>query len=153
MIQFHFIWRPKPIERASPRKTNQVSQTDRVSHADHQVDRVVYIDEPPVKQPSAATKAFVRNLGSSSVQQHMNWESDSLNTQRTGSDVYVDFWRISPNDFEFLKIEILIEEIIPFVSMPGRNKNLVEHECIHHFQVIDNKNSPTIATVHPQSFK
>jgi len=95
---FFFYWREKP--KPSIVKTDQISQTE------HQVDRVVYIDEPPPKQPSVATKAFVRNLGSSSVQQHMSWDSDSVSTQRTNSDLFVDwliflillFWIIKSRD-------------------------------------------------------
>jgi hypothetical protein len=49
----------------------------------------VYIDEPIPKAPSAATKAFVRNLNSSSVQQNMIWDSESLDSQRTNSDMFV----------------------------------------------------------------
>jgi hypothetical protein len=73
-------FRPKP----STFKTDQVAQTE------HQTNRIVYIDDPPPKQPSAATKAFVRNLGSSSVQQNMSWDSESLYTQRTNSDLFVE---------------------------------------------------------------
>ncbi|CAF1174723.1 unnamed protein product [Adineta ricciae] len=65
-------------------------QTDQVVQTDHQVDRVVYIDEPLPKQPSIATRAFVRNLGSSSVQQHMSWDSESLYSQRSNSDIDYD---------------------------------------------------------------
>ncbi len=82
-IQRLFYFRQKRIEKPSTVKTDQVAQTD------HQVDRVVYIDEPQPKQPSAATKAFVRNLGSSSVQQHMSWDSESLYSQQTNSDMFV----------------------------------------------------------------
>ena len=60
-----------------------------MAQTDHQVDRVVYIDDPIPKTPSLATKAFVRNLNSSSVQQHMLWDSESLYSQRTDSDLYV----------------------------------------------------------------
>ncbi|CAF4726087.1 unnamed protein product [Rotaria sp. Silwood1] len=63
------------------------TKTDGIAQTDHQVDRVVYIDEPIPKVPSVATKAFVRNLNSSSVQQHMSWDSESLYTQRTNSDI------------------------------------------------------------------
>ncbi|CAF3722468.1 unnamed protein product [Adineta steineri] len=73
--------KPKNIKKPTTFKTDRVAQTD------HKVDRVIYVDEPPVKQPSAATKAFVRNLGSSSVQQHMSWDSESLYSQRTNSDI------------------------------------------------------------------
>jgi hypothetical protein len=78
---FIFYWREKP----GTVKTDQISQTE------HQVDRVVYIDDPPPKQPSIATKAFVRNLGSSAVQQNMSWDSESIYTQRTNSDLFVDW--------------------------------------------------------------
>ena len=80
---FVFNFRQKPTERPLILKTDQVSQTD------HPMDRIIYIDEPPPEQPSIATKAFLRNLGSSSVQQHMSWDSDSLCTQRTNSDMFV----------------------------------------------------------------
>jgi len=66
-----------------------IIKSDQIAQTDHQVDRVVYIDEPIPKAPSAATKAFVRNLNSSSVQQNMLWDSESLDTQRTNSDMFV----------------------------------------------------------------
>ncbi len=75
----------KTYKKPTTIKTDQVAQTE------HQTDRVVYIDDPPPKQPSAATKAFVRNLGSSNVQQQMSWDSESLYTQRTNSDLFVEF--------------------------------------------------------------
>ncbi|CAF3715480.1 unnamed protein product [Adineta steineri] len=62
-------------------------KSDPIAQSDHQVDRVIYIDEPAPKAPSVATKAFVRNLNSSSVQQHMLWDSESLYSQRTNSDL------------------------------------------------------------------
>ena len=75
----------KQPEHSSPRKP------DRVVPVEHQPDRVIYIDEPRPKPPSAATKAFVRNLSSNSVAQHMSWDSESLYTQRTNSDLFVLF--------------------------------------------------------------
>ncbi|CAF1034409.1 unnamed protein product [Rotaria sp. Silwood1] len=78
--QIHY---DKPIQtvKAFTYKTDQTVQTE------HPTDRIVYIDEPPPKQPSVATKAFVRNLGSSSIQQHMSWDSESLYSQDTNSDI------------------------------------------------------------------
>ena len=75
------IFRAKPIEY-SPAKT-----TDRVIPVDYQQDRIIYVDAPRPKPPSAATKAFVRNLSSNSVAQHMSWESESLYTERSNSDL------------------------------------------------------------------
>ncbi|CAF2746199.1 unnamed protein product [Rotaria sp. Silwood2] len=68
-------------------RPSSVQKTDQIAQTDHQVDRVVYIDEPIPKVPSVATKAFVRNLNSSSVQQNMSWDAESLYTQRTNSDI------------------------------------------------------------------
>ena len=82
-IQTKIHYQQKSIEKPSIAKANQTAQTD------HQVDRVVYIDEPIPRPPSVATKAFVRNLNSSSVQQQLLWDSESLNTARTDSDVFV----------------------------------------------------------------
>lgn len=82
-IQSKIHYQQKSIEKPSIAKANQTAQTD------HQVDRVVYIDEPIPRPPSVATKAFVRNLNSSSVQQQLLWDSESLNTARTDSDVFV----------------------------------------------------------------
>ncbi len=82
-IQSKIHYLQKQTERPTTIKSDQIAQTD------HQVDRVVYIDEPIPKAPSAATKAFVRNLNSSSVQQNMIWDSESLDSQRTNSDMFV----------------------------------------------------------------
>lgn len=82
-IQSRIHYRQRPIDKPSIIKSDQIAQTD------HQVDRVVYVDEPIPKAPSVATKAFVRNLNSSSVQQQLLWDSESLNTARTNSDVFV----------------------------------------------------------------
>lgn len=83
-IQSKIHYQQKSNEKPTvTNKSNQVAQTD------HQVDRVVYIDEPIPKEPSVATKAFVRNLNSSSVQQHMLWDSESLYSPRTNSDMFV----------------------------------------------------------------
>jgi hypothetical protein len=84
-IQSKIHYQQKQIEKPSIIKSDQVAQTD------HQVDRTVYIDEPIPKVPSVATKAFVRNLNSSSVQQNMLWDSESLYSQRTNSDMFVFF--------------------------------------------------------------
>ncbi|CAF3921421.1 unnamed protein product [Rotaria sp. Silwood2] len=73
--------KPKQCEKPFTFKTDQTVQTE------HPTDRIVYIDEPPPKQPGIATKAFVRNLGSSSIQQHMSWDSESLYSQETTSDI------------------------------------------------------------------
>ena len=67
----------------------RVTKSDQIAQTDHQVDRVVYIDDSIQKVPSVATKAFVRNLNSSSVQQHMSWDSESVYSQRTNSDMFV----------------------------------------------------------------
>ncbi|CAF3700203.1 unnamed protein product [Rotaria socialis] len=80
-IQSKIHYHEKQSEKPALHKTDQVAQTD------HQVDRIVYIDDPIPKAPSAATKAFVRNLNSSAVQQHMAWDSESLYSQRTASDI------------------------------------------------------------------
>ncbi|CAF1629870.1 unnamed protein product [Adineta ricciae] len=80
-IQSKIHYQQSQSEKPIATKPNQVAQTD------HQVDRVVYIDDPIPKAPSLATKAFVRNLNSSSVQQHMLWDSESLCSQRTDSDL------------------------------------------------------------------
>lgn len=82
-IQSRIHYQQRPFEKPSVVKTDQIAQTD------HHVDRVVYIDEPVPRAPSVATKAFVRNLNSSSVQQQLLWDSESLNTARTNSDVFV----------------------------------------------------------------
>ncbi len=82
-IQSKIHYQQKSNDKPAATKSDQVAPTD------HQVDRVVYIDEPIPKVPSAATKALVRNLDSSSVQQHMLWDSESLDTQRTNSDLFV----------------------------------------------------------------
>ncbi|UJR23278.1 hypothetical protein I4U23_026295 [Adineta vaga] len=74
-------------EKPKQREKSARCQTDPVVQTDHQVDRVIYVDEPLPKQPSSATKAFVRNLGSSSVQQHMSWDSESLYSQQSNSDI------------------------------------------------------------------
>ncbi|CAF2120506.1 unnamed protein product [Rotaria magnacalcarata] len=79
----HYI-KPKQIEKALILKTDQTIQTD------HPNDRVIYIDEIPAKEPGVATRAFVRNLSSSSIQQHMSWESDSLYSRETNSDICLD---------------------------------------------------------------
>ena len=65
------------------------SHLDQVVQTEHPTERVVYVDNPPPKQPNAATKALVRNLNSSSVQQHMLWDAGSLSSERTKSDTYV----------------------------------------------------------------
>ncbi|CAF0856407.1 unnamed protein product [Rotaria sordida] len=80
-IQSKIHYQNKQYERPSVPKTDQIAQTD------HQVDRIVYIDEPIPKVPSVATKALVRNLNSSSVQQNMSWDAESLYSQRTNSDI------------------------------------------------------------------
>ncbi|UJR25631.1 hypothetical protein I4U23_006983 [Adineta vaga] len=80
-IQSKIHYQQSQNEKPITKKSDQVAQID------HQVDRVVYIDEPIPKAPSLATKAFVRNLNSSSVQQHMLWDSESLYSQRTDSDL------------------------------------------------------------------
>jgi len=82
-IQSKIHYQQTQNEKPIPTKSDQVAQTD------HQVDRIVYIDEPIPKVPSIATKAFVRNLNSSSVQQQMLWDSDSSYSHRTNSDMYV----------------------------------------------------------------
>lgn len=64
-----------------------VEKVERVAQTDHQVDRVVYLDEPVPKIPNIATKALVRNLNSSSVQEHMVWDTESTCSQRTNSDL------------------------------------------------------------------
>lgn len=80
--RIHYQKQPeRALEPPPDIKVDQVAQTD------HQVDRVVYIDEPRV--PSVATKAFVRNLKSSSVQQHMSWDAESICSHRTDSDMFV----------------------------------------------------------------
>jgi hypothetical protein len=82
-IQSKIHYQQTQNEKPIPTKSDQVAQTD------HQVDRIVYIDEPIPKVPSIATKAFVRNLNSSSVQQQMLWDSDSSYSHRTNSDMCV----------------------------------------------------------------
>lgn len=74
------------------RKKPSTIKTDQISQTEHPVDRIVYIDEPVPKPPSLATKAFVRNLNSSSVQQHMSWDSESIYSQPTTSDLFVDLF-------------------------------------------------------------
>ncbi|CAF5193708.1 unnamed protein product, partial [Rotaria magnacalcarata] len=80
-IQSKIHYHEKQPEKPALHKTDQAAQTD------HRVDRIVYIDDPIPKAPSVATKAFVHNLNSSSVQQHMAWDSESLYSQRTASDI------------------------------------------------------------------
>lgn len=66
-----------------------VEKVERVAQTDHQIDRVVYLDEPVPKISNIATKALVRNLNSSSVQEHMVWDTESTCSQRTNSDLFV----------------------------------------------------------------
>jgi hypothetical protein len=123
---------------------------------DHQVNRTVYIDDPIPKPPSAATKAFVRNLDSSSVQQHMKWDSQSLNSQRTNSDMFVLrfylFFIIFLLFIVFLKqirqeiyivniIQMMIQSInlMLFENQPLINKKVEEQVLIHHLLPNDNK--------------
>ncbi|CAF3510814.1 unnamed protein product [Rotaria sordida] len=73
--------------RSRPTGKSWTFKTDQTVQTEHPTDRIVYIDEPPPKQPGVATKAFVRNLGSSSIQQHMSWDSESIYSQETNSDI------------------------------------------------------------------
>lgn len=82
-IQSRIHYHQRPIDKPSIVKSDQIAQTD------HRVDRVVYVDEPAPRPPNVATKALVRNLNSSSVQQQLLWDSESLNTARTNSDAFV----------------------------------------------------------------
>lgn len=89
-------FRRKRTEKPMKRTIDQPVQTEQ------RVDRTLYIDDPPPKPPSAATRAFVRNLGSTSVQQHLAWDSQSLHTQRTNSDLCVSmFVELSSRVFLF----------------------------------------------------
>ncbi|CAF0903930.1 unnamed protein product [Didymodactylos carnosus] len=62
-----------------PIVTESATQSDQP----HKVDKIVYVDIDNRQRPSEATKAFVRNLGSSSVQHNMAWDSESLYSQDT----------------------------------------------------------------------
>jgi hypothetical protein len=95
-IQSRIHYQQKPNDKPTTIKSDQVAPTD------HQVDRVVYIDDPIPKAPSMATKALVRNLNSSSVQQHMSWDSDSLYSQKTNSDLFVFLISFFLSEFSFL---------------------------------------------------
>ncbi|CAF1159652.1 unnamed protein product, partial [Didymodactylos carnosus] len=64
-------------ENNRPNVTESATQSD----GSHQVDKTVYVDNH--QRPTEATKAFVRNLGSSSIQHHMAWDSESLYSQDT----------------------------------------------------------------------
>ena len=109
---FHrLIFREIPMSRT----VNQQIQIEKP------IERVIYIDEPAPRMPSAATRAFVRNLSSTSVQQHMNWESESLHTQRTNSDLFVEFLftsnffstSISFSDFQSLRRRDFYRKLYP----------------------------------------
>ena len=80
-----FSFREKQEDKSVPAKTVQSARTD------HPPSRVIYLDDAQTRNPSAATQALVRNLNSSSVQQHMIWDTQSQHSDRLDSDALVEF--------------------------------------------------------------
>lgn len=78
-----------------------VTKSENFQESEKPPVRTIYLDDARTRNPSAATRALIRNLNSSSVQEQLNWDSESLKSERTITErsVYTSFLSNSINSF------------------------------------------------------